>query len=240
MKALRILFIIAGILAFLEFLFILLTSNTHHGHYMQAILSVALVLYGVFCNRIPKKIHIALWTLCLFPATFCLFLMIYGNRNHVDFSENAVIVLGAGLQGDEVGRHLALRLDTAASYLNQNPDAIVVVSGGLGVGRNVTEAEAMSRYLVRQGIAPERILQEGASTSTYENLTFSNEILLDLFPDGYSAVVVSNDFHIFRATRQARSIGIDATALGAPTPWHTIPANYLREMVAIINFWLFS
>jgi uncharacterized SAM-binding protein YcdF (DUF218 family) len=125
-------------------------------------------------------------------------------------------------------------------YLNRNTNAVVVVSGGLGAGRNITEAEAMSRYLVAQGISSERILQEGASTSTYENLSFSNGILTEYFPLGFRAVVVTNDFHIFRATRQARSLDIDAVGLGAPTPWHSFAANYLREMMAIINFLIFG
>jgi len=131
-------------------------------------------------------------------------------------------------------------LDTAVMYLNRNPNAIVVVSGGLGAGRNITEAEAMSRYLVAQGISPERILKEGASTSTYENLSFSNEILTEYFPNGFRAVIVTNDFHIFRATQQAQSLDIDAVGLGASTPWHSFAANYLREILAIINFLIFG
>jgi uncharacterized SAM-binding protein YcdF (DUF218 family) len=151
-----------------------------------------------------------------------------------------VIVLGAGLVGDEVGSHLALRLDTAVEYLNGNADAVVVVSGGLGAGRNVTEAEAMSRYLVMRGISPGRILLEDKSTSTYENLLFSSEILSRHFTDSFRVVVVTNDFHVFRATRQARSLGIDANALGAPTPWHSLSANYMREMFAVVNFIFFG
>ena len=240
MKTAKIIIFSIGIIALIYFVVVLLTANTHFGHIMVGFASVVLMAYAVFLDKIPRKIHIAVWAVCAVPVLFAGFLAVYGRISHVNYTEDAVIELGAGLQGDEVGGHLALRLDTAVKYLDMNPYAVVVVSGGLGVRRNITEAEAMSRYLVVQGISPERILQEGKSTSTYENLSFSNEILTDYFTDGFRAVVVTNDFHIFRAIRQARNLGIDATALGAPTPWHSIPANYLREMTAIINFLIFG
>jgi uncharacterized SAM-binding protein YcdF (DUF218 family) len=237
----KIVFILSlGTFALINSVVLLFTTNIHLGHIMFGFAAVLLVLYAVFCERIPRTIHIALWVACAAPVFFALFLMIYGKSNNADYTEDAVIVLGAGLNGDEVGSHLALRLDTAVTYLNQNLNAVVVVSGGLGAGRNITEAEAMSRYLLAQGISPDRILQEGKSTSTYENLSFSNEILIEYFPDGFRAVVVTNDFHVFRATRQARILGIDATSIGAPTPWHSLAANYLREMIAIINFLIFG
>lgn len=240
MKALKIILIAIGVIVLLERILVFLVSNTHVGSIAVAVLAVVLIFYGIFLDKIPQKVHITLWLLCVIPVAFSAFLMLYGRRNNVDYTEDVVIVLGAGLQGDEVGSHLAMRLDTAAEYLNRNANAIVVVSGGLGAGRNITEAEAMWRYLVRNGISSERILQEGKSTSTYENLLFSDEILASHFPDGYRAVVVSNDFHMFRATRQARNHGIDAVALGAPTPWHSIPANCLREMMAVVHFWIFG
>ncbi|MCL2225989.1 MAG: YdcF family protein [Defluviitaleaceae bacterium] len=240
MKAIKIFFVTVGILALLNLIFILATGNMHFGHIALGFLAVVVILYGAFFEKIAKKIHIALWLACSVPVFFVGFLAVYGRGGGVDYTEDAVIVLGAGLRGDEVGGHLARRLDTAIMYLNRNPNAVVVVSGGLGAGRNITEAEAMSRYLAAHGISPERILQEGASTSTYENLAFSKEILAGHFPDGFRAVVVTNDFHIFRAVRQARSLDIDAVGLGASTPWHSFAANYLREMLAIVNFLIFG
>jgi uncharacterized SAM-binding protein YcdF (DUF218 family) len=218
MKAIKIIFICAGGLALANFAVLFLTSNVHFGHYLLGFLAATFLLYGVFFEKLPRKIHIAIWAACSVPAFFTAFLMLYGTRSHVDFTEDAVIVLGAGLRGDEVGSHLVRRLDTAAAYLKRNPNAVVVVSGGLGAGRTITEAEAMYRYLVALDVPSERILLESASTSTHENLLFSREILAVRFPDGFRAVVVSNNFHIFRATQMARTLGIDAVALGAPMP----------------------
>ncbi|MCL2576606.1 MAG: YdcF family protein [Defluviitaleaceae bacterium] len=240
MKALKIIFISFGTIALINFVALLFVTNIHFGHIMLGIAAAVLVVYGIFLGKIPRKIHIVLWAACAVPVFFVVFLMIYGKSNNADYTENAVIVLGAGLNGDEVGSHLALRLDTAVTYLNENRNAVAVVSGGLGAGRNITEAEAMSRYLVAQGISPDRILQEDKSTSTYENLLFSNEILTDYFPGGFRAVVITNDFHVFRAAWQARSLGIDANSIGAPTPRHSFAANYMREMFAVIYFLIFG
>lgn len=165
-----------------------------------------------------------------------------------------MIVLGAGLRDGEPGGHLARRLDTAAEFLHARPRAQVVVTGGLGAGQTVTEAEAMAAYLERAGIASERIFLEDASTSTYENLSFALEILqerqreiwfvdendgLEIAPNDV-IVIVTNDFHLFRATRQARNMGLHVYGLAAPTPWHSLAPNYLREIAANVHYWLFG
>ena len=216
------------------------TTSTHHGHTIQAALSAAILLYAAFYNKIPRRLHIATAAACTIPVIFVAFLAIYGNIRHVDYNEDVVIVLGAGLTGGEVGSHLAARLDTALEYLQRNPHAMVIVCGGLGINQPNTEAEAMARYLIARGVPPENIILEDRSTSTYENLTFAKEILADYFPDGFRAALVTNDFHIFRAARLAQQNGIDANPMGAPTPWHSWPVNYLREMLAIVNMWVFG
>jgi hypothetical protein len=38
----------------------------------------------------------------------------------------------------------------------------------------------------------------------------------------------------------AQQNGIDANPLGAPTPWHSWTVNHLREMLAILNMWIFG
>jgi len=236
----RIFLLVAGVLSLIVSVFMALVSNAHLGFFLHVILSVFVILYAVFYRKIPRKIHIIAGTLCLILICFSLFLGIYGNINTADYTEDVVIVLGAGIRGEEVGAHLARRLDTAADYLSRNPDAVVIVCGGLGAGELITEAEAMARYLIRYGISPERIIKEDRSTSTYENLTFAREILNEYFPNGFRAVLVTNDFHIYRAVSLARRAGLYVNRLGASTPLSALPANYLREMTAILNMWLFG
>ena len=133
-------------------------SNPTIGFYAQAVLSVGVMIYAIFFNKISKKIHIWLGVLCLIPAVFVLFLFAYGNTSNADHTEDVVIVLGAGVNVDRVSRPLAHRLYAAIDYWNQNPDAYIIVCGGLGNRAIITEAEAMSRFLIARGIPQEKIL----------------------------------------------------------------------------------
>jgi len=56
-----------------------LVANPTIGFTLQAIISVGVILYAIFFNKIPKKIHLFAATLSLIPTTFMLALGIYGN-----------------------------------------------------------------------------------------------------------------------------------------------------------------
>ena len=174
----------------------------------------------------------------LIPLSMMLFLASFGNRAGVDFQEEVAIVLGAGLNKDQVTPHLAERLNTALLFAKQNPNAYLIVSGGLGERQLITEAEAMKRYLVDRGVPAARIIQEEASASTYENLVFSQQILQEKFPEEVRIALITNDFHIYRALSLAHDLGLNAYPLGAPTPWNAWLLNYLRESVAVFNLFL--
>ena len=234
----RIILALLGVLSLANVIIVLRVSNPTIGFALQAGLSIALIAYAAFFNYIPPKLNIALGIASLFPIALVVFLFIYGNTGALTYNEEVVIVLGAGVRGESVTRPLARRLDAAFDYWQRNPDAYIIVTGGLGNRATITEAEAMARYLQRRGMPRERILLEELSTSTYENLTFANEILQGHFPDGFTAVLVTNDFHIYRAVRTAREIGIDVNRRGAYTDWYSMPVNYLREMLAVINAWM--
>jgi len=236
--ALRIIIVLTGLLSLLNVAFMYSVANPTIGFTIQLVLSIGLILYGFFFHKISKKIHVAVGILCLIPVLFTLFLGIYGNVSNADYEEDVVIVLGAGVMGENISRPLAHRLDAAIAYWQRNPDAYIIVCGGLGNRAVITEAEAMARYLVAMGIPEERILLEELSTSTYENLSFAREILDEHFPDGFRAVLITNDFHIYRAVRTAWDVGIPVNRVGAYTDWYTWPVNYLREMLAVLNLWV--
>jgi uncharacterized SAM-binding protein YcdF (DUF218 family) len=238
-NVIRIILAVGGILSLLNVALVLSVSNPTIGFALQGSISVFAIVYAAFFNRIHKNIHIAAAILCLFPVAFVIFLGIYGNVSNVTYNEDAVIVLGAGVRGESVTRPLARRLDTAFNYWRRNPNAYIIVTGGLGSRATITEAEAMARYLVRRGGPRERILLEELSTSTYENLKFAKEILNEHFAGNFTSVLVTNDFHIYRAVQTARNVGLNVTRKGAPTDWYSRPVNYLREMLAVVNMWLF-
>ena len=59
----------------------------------------------------------------------------------------------------------------------ENKDIPVVVSGGQGPEELISEAAAMGKYLKNAGIADNRIYYENKSTTTYENLKYSKQLI---------------------------------------------------------------
>ena len=149
-----------------------------------------------------------------------------------------VILLGAGLHGDQPSLTLSTRLKTALAYLQQNPKAVVIVSGGQGAGETITEAAAMHRWLTARGIDDSRIYREEQATDTRENLRYSKEIIENQnLPQ--PVAVVSNSFHLYRAQMLAQQAGLEGVqTLSAPVPdvplqWLTASV-YLREYCSIL------
>lgn len=143
-----------------------------------------------------------------------------------------LIVLGARLHGEDMSLALYNRVQTALEYLKSNPETNVVVSGGQGRGEDITEAEAMARFFEENGIEDERIIIEDRSTSTLENLKFSKELLGSEVDE---VVIVSNDFHLFRAVLIAKRQGFEPYTLAAETPRIVREKLWLREYVAVLK-----
>ena len=168
---------------------------------------------------------------CIFLV--CGFLMIRACRQPTDRNADAVIVLGAAVHGDKVTWVLENRLNTAKDYLDAHPNAVCIVSGGMGNEENVTEASAMKKYLVGHGVDPERVIMEEQATNTPENFLYSKAIIDDKLGTGTQIAFVTTDFHIYRAGRVAKSLGIDAFGIPAPDVWYLRLNNFLRECVGI-------
>ena len=90
---------------------------------------------------------------------------------------NVAIVLGCIVNGDKPGIFLKGRINAAYKYLNENPNAIAILSGGQGNGENISEAQCMFNTLTEMGIDESRLLIEDKSTSTSENLKFQKPCL---------------------------------------------------------------
>jgi uncharacterized SAM-binding protein YcdF (DUF218 family) len=152
------------------------------------------------------------------------------NKN----TENAqyVIILGAGLNGTGPSLTLLQRINTAIEYLNKNNDTTVVVSGGRGFLKTVTEAEVMAELLQRNGIQKHRIILEDRSTNTYENLLYSGNLIYG----NKKTIIVSSEFHLFRAKSIAKRIGYtNIGQIASKTPPLLVPNYYVREYLAVIK-----
>ncbi len=167
-----------------------------------------------------------------------------------------LIVLGAQVRKSGPSLVLKHRLDTAAEYLEAHPDTICVVSGGKGGNEPFPEAEGMRRYLEEKGISPDRMLLEDQSLNTVQNLRFSRLVIEeDLVRRGTSTgtmaanpdeldisaavILVTNDFHLFRATAIAEKQGyLNVLPLAAGSSPLYLPNNLLRECLGLVKDFL--
>ena len=240
MKKTNKILLILSLLVCINALAASILSNITLGTILTWVLAFILLLCsfrtGIAASK-PLKIikYTLLGLFCLLLAGSSV-LYISGSQDNVTYEEDAVIVLGTGVRGEEPTESLKRRLDAAAAYHEKNPDALIVVTGGKGDDENLSEAEVMERYLLKAGIPQEIIIKEDQATSTEENFMFSGGILGKRLPSGYKTCYISNDFHIYRAGLYARYFGFpDATHASGTTPWYMIVPNGLRETVVIIK-----
>jgi uncharacterized SAM-binding protein YcdF (DUF218 family) len=214
--------------------------------YAALLFTVIILAYLVICNlkakgkyaKLAKVLH-RCYIVCLVIgfSVFCILQgLIFSGYRPEDAEVDCVIVLGAGLHRGHPSRILVSRLDTAIEYLTNREDIPIIVSGGLGSGESITEAEAMFRYLRNRGIDENIIWKEEQSTSTLENLTFSIAIMEEIGLDTSNAIIaiVSNDFHLYRAKYIAGKLGVESIGVPANTPIQRLRVLYhFREALAL-------
>lgn len=161
---------------------------------------------------------------------YSLFLMIIPRKKDFDY----VIIHGAGLlEGNKVSRLLADRIDKAIVVYATDPSpTILVPSGGQGGDETVSEAEAMAEYLRDKGIPESDILLEDQSGTTMENLKNCKALIDAREGRKYTALVTSN-YHVYRALRYCRKIGLKCTGIGSRVAAYYWPSALIREFVAI-------
>jgi uncharacterized SAM-binding protein YcdF (DUF218 family) len=169
---------------------------------------------------------------------FCFigYAFLYGRlRPSDDF--DFVVVLGSGLiGGNRVSPLLASRVMRGwelyeAQAARANP-ATLILSGGQGPDELLPESHAMAHYLTGRGFPADKVLREDQSHNTEENMRFSKALMTAAAPD-YSCVIVTNNFHAFRAALMARKVGVNGQVVGSPTAAYFWPSATIREFAAV-------
>lgn len=186
--------------------------------------------------RIVRGVLVAVLALMVAAGCFLSALMFRaGKMNPPPEGEEpaTVVVLGCLVRENGPSLMLRRRTETALGYLRENPEAVVVVSGGQGEKEPMSEAQAMEEYLLENGIEQGRIYKEDRSTNTRQNVAFSAEIIR---AEGLPArlVMVTDSYHQMRAGIYARTEGFEEVyACSSRCPWGLLPAYGVREMLAI-------
>lgn len=99
----------------------------------------------------------------------------------------------------------------------------IIFTGGVGAGKELSEAEVGKNYAINNGVAESNILIEVRSRTTYQNLENAKQVVLSAFPDlqshkkSHKFLIVSDPLHLKRAVMMARDMGLDAYPSPTPT-----------------------
>ncbi|MDP4145989.1 MAG: YdcF family protein [Bacillota bacterium] len=119
---------------------------------------------------------------------------------------DCIIVLGCSVYGETPSVFLQRRLGKGIELYNKGYAPYIIVSGGKGSGEDITEAEAMKRFLISKGIPEDKIMLEDKSENTMSNIE-NSKMVMDKH-NFKSAIIVSNYFHLKRASLMAKKVGI--------------------------------
>ena len=122
------------------------------------------------------------------------------EKNDID----CIIILGAGVRGDNPSPMLEDRLLTGIDLYNQNISNKIIVSGDHGK-EHYDEVNVMKNYLIEKEIPSENIFMDHAGFSTYDSIYRSKEIF-----KAKKVIIVSQDYHLYRALYIAKTLDIDA------------------------------
>jgi len=124
-----------------------------------------------------------------------------------------IVLSGASFEDGGMAWNSYLRARYASQGYRAGAFKQVIVSGGPAPPSKVATAVSMGEYLQCLGIPPEAIQLETASHSTRENALYSAQLLKTL-PG--RKVLLTSDYHMFRAYRAFIKAGVDV--LPQPIP----------------------
>lgn len=236
---------VLGFLLLFDGLAVLKSSKMNWGLALTMAIGGVLLLFALFFEQItlvPKVVLITTET--IFAAglalTFgvSLFLFIRGKRGTATFDEDAVVILGTSIRKGRMSTALKLRCQKGIAYALRNPKAILVVSGGMGRGETLAEADAMAQYMLMRGVSSNQLIIENQSRTTRENFAFSKAMLDRQLGSDYKLVFITSRFHVYRAARFALEASLQARSLGSATSLHMVIPCYLRETLAVLRLWI--
>lgn len=133
-------------------------------------------------------------------------------------------------QGDELNR----RLDDGILFHKKYSDKKIIVSGGKGENKSLTEAELMYNYLVNNGISKDNIIKEPKATTSYENLIFVRKLV----EKDAKFVIISSPYHLLRIRIVATRLDFNCYTKASGIRTHI--SGILREPFALVICLLFK
>lgn len=198
-----------------------------------------------------KKLHIfnnlgyiLLFFVLLFLTT------IYFVYNFSDNADNyksgkkkadAGVILGAAVWGgNRPSPVLRERINKGFEIYEKKYVPKLILTGG-GSPNELTEAEVQKNELIKYGVDPRNLFVEAKSNSTNEQIQFVKTKYYKKF-NYQKIILISDNFHLFRATEMCKFNNINADSFSSDTPLSTESyINFcIKESFAVLIFWLFG
>jgi uncharacterized SAM-binding protein YcdF (DUF218 family) len=159
-----------------------------------------------------------------------LAVFLYGRRDEARPAD-AIVVLGAAQYAGRPSPVLRARLDHAVELYHADLAPYLILTGGVGVGDTVSEAEVGKRYAMRAGVPSQRILTERSGVSSDESMRIVRR-LMDA-KKLHTAVLVSDPFHMLRLHILAGRLGI--RSYSSPTRTSPIRLDSVEEWKFVLR-----
>ncbi|MCR5558010.1 MAG: YdcF family protein [Butyrivibrio sp.] len=213
-------------------------------------------------GKVPKIARYVIYTcisfvLAVFVVCQVGILTHFSDKGEPDL--DYIILLGAQMRSSGPSVIYRYRLDKAMEYLEENPDTIIVTTGGQGTNENVSEGRGGEIYLLSHGVNEAQLMSETMSKDTVENIEFALEMIEEsevnkrLYQsadnsnadidgdfkedrDNLRIGIVTNGFHVFRGIHIAKGLtDADVCGIAAYMQPQYIPNNLVRETLGIIR-----
>lgn len=169
-------------------------------------------------------------SLVLFLLLICILVIVQGQQDEVR-PASVAIVLGAAQWNGVPSPVLEARLDHAYDLYRRGYVSRILLTGGTGPGDTISEAAAGKRYLIERGVPAEALLLEEQGRTTTESL--QNATAIARANAMTTALIVSDPFHMLRALKITRDLGI--IAYGSPTRTSPISQNTEEELRYVVR-----
>lgn len=139
---------------------------------------------------------------------------------------DCILVLGAGVYGDKPRPMLEDRILTGIELYNNGIAKKIIMSGDHGQ-EDYDEVNVMKNYAIDEGINSSDIFMDHAGFSTYDSIYRLKEIF-----EVDKVVIVTQEYHLYRALYIAKELEIDAYGVSANL--RDYPGQFKREVREIL------
>jgi len=153
-----------------------------------------------------------------------LSIYLFGMRDEAR-EVDAIVVMGAAQYDGRPSPVLKARLDHALDLYAAGYSPRIILTGGVGVGDTVSEAQVGARYMEHNGVDSGDILVETDGRSSEESLVSVARLMAA--HELNTALLVSDPFHMLRLRLLASRL--DLRAYSTPTRTSPIAAGSIEE-----------